>query len=322
MSGKVSSMAMNGLEAAAVGSAALDRDLRGLDLEGGRAFHALDEARRQSRPRRDFVVDGERVGSVDESHLAALQPWARWVEVREQAVVLTAPAQDREAMLLDLNRRLHDLGLICAWRNEPFALFSPSSGAVLAVFERAAARFWGTLTLGAHCNGWVAGPDGQPEAMWIARRSPTKATDPGKLDNLVGGGVPFGQTPWEALLREGFEEAGLSPSQMARATPGRVIELDRDVPEGRQFERLHVFDLQLLEGERPVNQDGEVAEVGLWPLHHTCAAAATEEMTVDAALVTLDFLLRRRLLQHSQHAAWGAALDRLCAGTANHPTFG
>ena len=151
--------------------------------------------------------------------------------------------------------------------------------------------------------------------MWIARRSATKATDPGKLDNLIGGGVPWQQTPWDALVREGFEEAGLSPAQMARATPGRVIELDRDVPEGRQFERLHVFDLQLLKAECPVNQDGEVAEVGLWSIHHTCAAAATDEMTVDAALVTLDFLLRRQLLTPPEAAATlEERLAKLCTG--------
>lgn len=259
----------------------------------GWQWHALAEARKQLRPRRDFIVDGERVGSIDEMHLLALRPWSRWVEVRAQAVVLTAEPPERDAVFSEINARLHELGLIRAWRNEPFALWSPTSGRAMAVFERASARFWGTLTLGAHCNGWVAGPDGQPEAMWIARRSHTKATDPGKLDNLVGGGVPWGQTPWDTLVREGFEEAGLSPAQMARATPGRVIELDRDVPEGRQFERLHVFDLQLQSGERPRNQDGEVAELHLWPLRDVCARAATDEMTVDAALVTLDFLLRR-----------------------------
>ena len=188
----------------------------------GLHWHALTEARKQQRPRRAFVVDGEHVGSVDEAHLTALGPWARWLEVREQAVVLTAGAADREAVFAEVNARLREHGLIRAWRNEPFALFSPSSGAVLAVFERAAARFWGTLTLGAHCNGWVAGPDGRPAALWIARRSLHKPTDPGLLDNLVGGGVPWGQTPWEALVREGFEEAGLSTAQMARATPGEA----------------------------------------------------------------------------------------------------
>ena len=80
----------------------------------------------------------------------------------------------------------------------------------LALIERAAARFWGTLTFGAHANGYVADAQGRPTHLWIARRSTHKATDPGKLDNLVGGGVPHGQTPFETLVREGFEEAGLA----------------------------------------------------------------------------------------------------------------
>ncbi|MEI6027091.1 MAG: DUF4743 domain-containing protein [Betaproteobacteria bacterium] len=275
-------------------------------------WHALTEARRQTRARRAFVVDGECVGSVDEAHLGALQPWARWFEVRALAVVLTAGPTEREAVFTDINARLREQGLIRAWRDEPFALLSPITGRVLTVFERASARFWGTLTLGAHCNGWVAGPDGRPAQMWIARRSMTKATDPGLLDNLIGGGVPHGQTPRETLVREGFEEAGLSPAQMARAVPGRVIELDRDIPEGRQFERLHAFDLQLLPGETPINQDGEVGELHLWPVQDVAPAAASSQMTVDASLVTLDFLWRHGLLDGASRAL----AQRLSALTA------
>jgi 8-oxo-dGTP pyrophosphatase MutT (NUDIX family) len=275
------------------------------------SWHALTEARRQVRLRRPFVVDNERVGSVDEAHLSALQPWVRWVEVRAEAVVLTAGAPERDAIFTEMNHRLRAQGLIRAWRDEPFPLLSPTTGRVLAVFERASARFWGTLTLGAHCNGWMAGPDGQPQQMWIARRSATKATDPGLLDNLIGGGVPFGQTPHETLVREGFEEAGLTPQQMARATPGRVIELDRDIPEGRQFERLHVFDLALEPGEVPANQDGEVAELQLWPLERVAREAAGPGMTVDAALVTLDFLLRHSVLDAARDP--GKALSALLA---------
>jgi 8-oxo-dGTP pyrophosphatase MutT (NUDIX family) len=271
------------------------------------SWQALNEARRQVRPRRPFVVDNERVGSVDEAHLSALQPWGRWLELRAQAVVLTAAPSERDAVFSEMNHRLREQGLIRAWRDEPFPLLCPRTGAVRAVFERASARFWGTLTLGAHCNGWVADEDGKPARMWIARRSLTKATDPGLLDNLIGGGVPHGQTPDETLVREGFEEAGLSPAQMARAVPGRVIELDRDIPEGRQFERLHVFDLQLQPGERPVNQDGEVGEVQLWAMSEVVRQAASAQMTVDASLVTLDFLVR-----HGQASpSWASGLQTL-----------
>lgn len=86
-------------------------------------------------------------------------------------------------------------------------------GRLLATFERAAARFWGTLTFGAHCNGYLADAHGRPTHLWIARRSFTKPTDPGLLDNLVGGGVPHGQSPFDCVRREGWEEAGLSDAE-------------------------------------------------------------------------------------------------------------
>jgi hypothetical protein len=80
---------------------------------------------------------------------------------------------------------------------------------------------------------------------------------------------------------------------MQRLTAGRVIELDRDVPEGRQFERLHVYDLELDPGVVPANQDGEVDAIGVLEVAEAAELALSGQMTVDAALVTLDFLLRR-----------------------------
>ncbi len=138
-------------------------------------------------------------------------------------------APDRTAALVPINRALHEAGLIAAWRDETYAVVTRHGEPPLALIERAAARFWGTLTFGAHCNGYLADAGGRPTHLWIARRALTKATDPGLLDNLVGGGVPHGQTPFETLVREGFEEAGLDAPTMRRAVPGRVIELARDI---------------------------------------------------------------------------------------------
>lgn len=268
---------------------------------------ALAEARRRHRARRPLRIDGEVVGSVDEAHLCALTPWHDALTDEPTALTLRLPRNERDAWFAQVNATLRAAGLIRAWRDEPFALASPRTGQVLAVIERASARFWGTLTQGAHANGWVAGPDGRPAWLWVARRALTKPTDPGLWDNLIGGGVPHGQTPAQALVREGFEEAGLSPAQMARATPGRIVTLNRDIPEGLQFERLHVFDLELRPDERPVNQDGEVMAVQCMPVSQTVALAASGAMTVDASLVTLEFVLRRGLLDDL------AARNRLAA---------
>lgn len=256
---------------------------------------------RDDAARLPFFVGRAEVGSVARAHLEALAAFGG-LELRDDGVHLTVPPDRCDAALAEIHAELRRLGLLLGWRDEIFPLVDPEGGAVLARMERAACRFWGTLTFGAHANGYVAGPDGRPQALWIAQRSLTKSTDPGLFDNLVGGGVPYGQTPDEALVREGFEEAGLSPAQMQAAKPGRLVWLRRDIREGLQNELLSGYDLPLPEGVEPRNQDGEVAAFMRLPLAEALAIAASDRMTVDAALVTLDFALRHRLLPAADHA--------------------
>jgi hypothetical protein len=66
----------------------------------------------------------------------------------------------------------------------------------------------------------------------------------------------------------------------------------------------------------PRNQDGEVAELTLHTVERALQLAATTEMTVDAALVTLDFALRHRLFDAATHGALEAAAAGLFAGEA------
>lgn len=253
-----------------------------------------------------------RVGSVARAHLQALACWQPWLQAypqaHPQALRLACPAHERSTRLAEANTALREARLIPGWRDETYAIVTALGAEPLALIERAASRFWGTLTLGAHCNAYVAGPHGQPTHLWIARRSFTKPTDPGLLDNLIGGGVPHGQTPFEALVREGWEEAGLAPDVVAAATPGRVVHLYRDIPEGLQHEHLHVFDLQLPADTVPCNQDGEVAELWLASIDEALALAGGSEMTVDASLATLDFALRHDLLDDAALARRAAAL--------------
>lgn len=259
---------------------------------------ALAAATHTAVGRVPFWLAGQRVGSVDRRHLAALARLApSWVaDDRVSAPAALADAEERSAALAPLNLALHEASLVRGWRSEPYAIVTQLGQEPLALIERAAARFWGTLTFGAHANGYLADAAGRPTHLWIAKRALTKATDPGKLDNLVGGGVPHGQTPLETLVREGFEEAGLGPEVMRGATPGRPIELRCDIEEGFMHERIHTFDLRLPAHVHPVNQDGEVAELRLWPIDEALAIAAGEVMTTDASLVTLEFALRHGLL--------------------------
>ena len=266
-----------------------------------------DATRHDAAARVPFRIDGQTVGSVARHHLPALAAHPALVRAAETGVDLRVPAHERDAAFEHLNHLLREAGLIVAWRDEPYPVVALPGLAVLARFERAASRFWGTLTFGAHATGYVADGAGRPTALWIARRSLTKPTDPGMYDNLIGGGVPDGQTPLQTLVREGWEEAGLLPPQLEAAEPGRVIRLLRDIPEGLQHEWLHAFDLWLPEGVAPANQDGEVAGFRLLPVADALALAASGAMTVDAALVTLDFALRHGLLAPAEQAALAAA---------------
>lgn len=261
------------------------------------AWPALAAARaHDAAARLPFLIDDTPVGSVARRHLDALAAHGDALALQPDRVRLQVPAAERDAVLAHVNARLREAGHIVGWRNEPYAVVERAGSVPLARIERAASRFWGTLTFGAHCNGYVADAAGRPTHLWIARRSLSKSTDPGLLDNLVGGGVPAGQSPRETLLREGWEEAGLTRERMGLAHPGRVIRLARDIPEGFQHEWLYAFDLALPPGLVPRNQDGEVMEFRLLPVAEALRLAATDEMTVDASLVTLDFALRHHLL--------------------------
>ena len=280
------------------------------------SWPCLQAARHALTPRRPLHLHTDQgrvpIGSVTEANLSALVTWPQWVQIKPEAVLLNlGDSHDaRTTHWAQLNAALRAQGLILAWRDEPYGVWD-EHGVSHASIERAAARFWGTLTLGAHCNGYVTDEHGRPTHLWVAKRSLNKPTDPGKLDNLIGGGVPLGQSPWEALQREAFEEAGLAPEEIARATPGSVIELHCDITEGLQREHLHVFDLRLGPGRTPVNQDGEVSWHQCWPVADALAAAAQGQMTVDAALATLDFAVRHGLMTPSEPAALALSALRM-----------
>ena len=302
-------------------------------------LHAAREHAPQARLPLHVLDQGRAVlaGSVARCHLTALAAWPQALAVTGQAVVLRLPADERTAFLALVNRQLQAAGLLPAWRDETYPLLAlqeatmdraagaatgagtaspPGPPLLLASLERAASRFWGTLTFGAHCNGYVTGPDGRPSHLWIARRARDKAVDPGRLDNLIGGGVPLGQTPAMTLVREGWEEAGLLPAQMAGIQPGRRFAVLRDVAEGLQREQVSVYDLALPAGLTPRNQDGEVDSFMLMPLDRALAHAAAGDMTVDASLATLDFALRHRLLGANLHQHLRALSEGLWCGPA------
>ncbi|STZ77302.1 NUDIX hydrolase [Bergeriella denitrificans] len=185
------------------------------------------------------------------------------------------------------------LGLLHGWRDERFDVCG-EDGQVLFALERAAFRPFGLMSHAVHLNG-LACIDGQWR-FWIGRRSPHKAVDPDKLDNLVGGGISSGEAVEAAILRESEEEAGLSPQQLAGMRPSNRIHSLRPVARGLHNEILHIFDVVLAPDVRPENLDGEVAGFECLTPPQLVEAMLGGQMMADAQLVTLDAFRRYGLL--------------------------
>jgi 8-oxo-dGTP pyrophosphatase MutT (NUDIX family) len=195
--------------------------------------------------------------------------------------------RDRCALLNEAALRLRDEGLLSGWRDEQLDVRPLAGGAPLATIERAACRPLGIATHAVHMNAFTA--DG---ALFVARRAPDKAVDPGLWDNLVGGMVAAGETELGALAREAKEEAGLNLAQLA-LTRGGLVRERRPVREGYLIESVQVFDAVLPADCQPRNEDGEVDAIESRAAADVLDAIERDDFTLEAALVTLDGLLRR-----------------------------
>jgi 8-oxo-dGTP pyrophosphatase MutT (NUDIX family) len=238
-------------------------------------------------------IANETVGWLTPERARRLAGWPDYFKLSDEAVDCApslATAAARTAAFAEVARTLASEGALTTWRDERYAVAARPGDTALFEVERAAARYFGVHTFAAHASGVVGNSDRWH--MWLARRSPTKAIDPGLLDNLVGGGIPSGASAGQTLTREAWEEAGIAQRFASEAHPAGAVEIRRDQPDGLQRETIYVYDLWLPHDFIPANQDGEVFEHRLCDPEEALALIATDDVTADASLVIVDFLVR------------------------------
>jgi 8-oxo-dGTP pyrophosphatase MutT (NUDIX family) len=180
-------------------------------------------------------------------------------------------------------------------RDENFDIRAAPEGPSLATLDRGALPAFGIAAQGAHVNGRVRRPDGLH--LWVGWRSKAKAVAPGKLDNLVAGGIPAGLSAEETLVKEAAEEASLTPELALQARRvGRISYVMREET-GMRRDVLHCFDLDLPEGFQPKPNDDEVERFELWPVARVLAAVRdTDDVKFNVNLVLIDLFLRERMI--------------------------
>ncbi|GAB3268145.1 NUDIX hydrolase [Chitinimonas naiadis] len=179
---------------------------------------------------------------------------------------------------------LHGEGLLNGWRGEAYDWLDDWGRARFSL-ERAAFRPLGLCSRAVHVNGYIE--DG---GLWLARRAEHKAVDPGLLDNLTAGGISSGETVGDCLVRELAEEAGIPAWLAGFARPVGMVRSRRLEADGLHDELLYCYDLALPPDFVPVNTDGEVSSFEL--VDPLTLGDRLDEMTWDAAAVTVDWLMR------------------------------
>ncbi|GAP85120.1 putative thiamine pyrophosphokinase [Rosellinia necatrix] len=220
---------------------------------------------------------------------------------------------DALAEQLSLARARDSIPILRKWRAEAYRVLGLADGREVLI-ARAGSAVFGVHTVGVHMLGFQRIPSSSPSSssssspsselrLWIARRSHTKQTFPGMLDNTVGGGLTAEDTGALAcLVREAAEEASLPAAWVrARARPvGSVSYFSvRDERAGGPDEvgllqpaTQVLYDLEMPGGVVPRPRDGEVAEFLLWTPDQTMRALRAGRFKLNSAVAWIDFLVR------------------------------
>jgi 8-oxo-dGTP pyrophosphatase MutT (NUDIX family) len=181
-------------------------------------------------------------------------------------------------------------------RGEAFDVRATPEGPVLARLDRGALPAFGILSQGVHVNGRVRRADGGLH-LWMGWRAKDKAVAPGKLDNLIAGGIPAGLTAEATLEKEAAEEASVPPELARQALRVGRVSYVMATEEGTRRDVLHLHDLDLPEGFTPEPHDDEVERFELWPIRRVLEAVRdTESVKFNVNLVLIDLFLREGLI--------------------------
>jgi isopentenyldiphosphate isomerase len=218
-----------------------------------------------------------------------------WQEV-EQGLVIPSLAKERlNQLFARFAKDTYEEGLLWSWVGEPFPVKASVTDPIRFVMERTLTAPLGCLTFGVHLNGYVRTQNGIE--LWVAKRSQQKPTFPGKLDNMVGGGQPAGLGLFENLLKECFEEAGISETQASQSIATGTISYRHTDGRGLKRDILYCYDLELPDSFVPICQDGEVESFERLPIDEVLSMIeTTDAFKYNCNLVIIDFAIRHGIL--------------------------
>lgn len=244
-----------------------------------------------------LVAAGERVGLIRLDNAAVLRNFPDVFRVAEDRVELIAEgdADEISSAVDEVVDALVAERQIPKTRSETFDVAPRWGVPPLFRLDRGAVPFFGTRAYGVHLNGWRLDPSGL--LLWIGRRAANKSVAPGKLDNIVAGGIGNGHGVVETLVKEADEEAMIPADLIARAVPAGAVSYRMETALGIRDDVLFVYDLEVPPDFAPKNRDGEFSDFLLMPAASVLERVrASDDFKFNVSLVMLDFAVRHGLL--------------------------
>jgi 8-oxo-dGTP pyrophosphatase MutT (NUDIX family) len=204
------------------------------------------------------------------------------------------------------------------WTKERFPIYGANRQLIVDI-ERAAAGLFGIVTYGVQLIVYLEGP--VCISIWAARRSPKKFLYPDKLGVTVGGSLPARETPFECLVRESHEEAGLSPELVrghakSVGTISYVTACDSKSTSGGEAgliraEVQFVYELKVDAHVVPKPYDMEASDISLYSVDEIKKALDNGEFTPANACLVLDFFIRHGLTTFDNEENYTQIISRL-----------
>lgn len=245
-----------------------------------------------------FRIGERQVGWVDPAVAEKLGRWGHYFKVTEREVAMLESlksVEERTRAMSEVCAALVVQDVLPHSRAEMCPVTTGFGAPVLMHLDRAWLAPFGVISYGVHLNGIVDRPNG-PE-MWIGVRAKDRTVAPGKLDNIVAGGLPAGLSLKENLVKEAAEEASI-PEDVARtARPVGAVSYVMDTKAGLRRDMLFVYDIELSPRFEPQNADGEISGFVRWPLRQVMRVVEeTDEFKFNVNLVLIDFAIRHGLI--------------------------
>lgn len=248
--------------------------------------------------RRPFRIAGVQVGWVPDSLAERMKRWPQYFVISRDAVTFRDALKDVEARSKALAEAAAAMVVQQALprnRKELCPVMEYFGAPNLLRIDRAWLQAFGVTSYGVHINGFVDTSDG-PD-LWIGIRAQNREVAPGKLDNMVAGGLPVGLSLMENVVKEAAEEASVPEELAQQARPVGVVTYMMSNDAGLRRDMLFIYDLKLPDDFTPENADGEISGFLRWPARQALRVAdESDEFKFNVSLTLIDFGIRHGLI--------------------------